>query len=116
METEKLSLRNKLFSDAIDSADTGMAILISKMKHRGATEGKLTLSISLELEPEEIIDPQSGKPTQIDRVNVHYKAAYSVPDKDAITGDIINRTAAVISEDGRMPTLAEIGDDQTTMF
>ena len=114
MEHKTISLKNDLFSKAIESADTALALLLWKMKRRGALEGKLTLSIAVELEPDERID-ETGNLQQIDRISVRYKAGYSVADKETINGEIRDDSAAVVFPNGR-PCLADIGEEQVNIF
>ena len=112
--SERISLKNELFAEAIDSADTALALLIRKMQHRGATEGKLTLSIAIELTPEDIID-QNGRPQEIQRPSIKYKAGYAVPDKESISGEIRNDRAAIVNA-GQYPSIADIGDEQMSLL
>jgi len=115
MKSEKISLKSKLFEDAIATADAALAALVAKMKLRAADEGKLTLSIGIELEPVEVVDPDTGISMQMDAPRVSYKVTHSVPDKQTITGKTEDSGSAVFIECG-WPHVIELDDDQLSLL
>lgn len=111
----RISLKDELFTQAIADADLAMQQLIEKMISRGAEEGKLSLTIKLNITEDEETDGLTGEVQVLHQPHMLYKVAYSVPDTETMSGALPTAGTKITASRFGFD-IEEIKTNQTTMW
>lgn len=87
MDQKTISLQDPLFAPAIESLESAIKALISTMMKSGDKEGKASLSIGIQMQQTDAVDPATGTLTESLTPVVKFKAKCSVSRSASIGGE-----------------------------
>jgi len=115
MTTGRIALGHPMFAESLLATDTALNMLINKMAAKGVPEGSMSLSIKLELEEKQVLDPDTGALVTAMVPAVRYKASYSVKETNAIDGSIINGNSVLLRDETGW-SIGVVADEQQSLW
>ena len=93
----EMSIDNELLKGAKEALNACLQVAVRQAIKTGSDEGSATLKIHF-LIPK-ILNKETDEWEM--KPDIKYKAGYSVPMKDSIDGDVIERSTLTLGEDGK---------------
>lgn len=116
MKKERITLENPIFANAMTATEAALNALVNKMARKGVREGKVSLSIVLELQPAQITDSETGMVYQAQVPEVSYKATYSIRDSENFSGKGSNDAKRLLIREYDGSWSIARDDDQGSLF
>lgn len=104
----ELGIDHKMLEGAKKSFDTCLKVAICKAIRTESMEGNATLRVSFEIEND--LDEKTGECFM--RPAIKFKAGYSVPMKDGIDGEVIEKSRLIVSNHEYLMVNEQISMDE----
>lgn len=112
---EKLSFGMSSMTALREDMDIALQRLFNQMQTEGNREGKLSMSLSVELQDAPDIDRETGETKAAKAPVFSYKVSYSTKHSTSL-GGFCGSTEQILDHDGTGWTIAKAGAEQQSFF